>query len=134
SGDGEIVEIAAVALRRAIGGDPIGALALAEEFAGAGIDSLANGFKLVRVDIAGQAEHGGAATPPGADDALAFGVIIAMLEVARRIALAVRHGADGQHGCPPLRRRRGSGMVSGLGSDVMLRGMGQRPMWLSGRF
>jgi len=97
SGDGEVVEIAAVALSGAIGSDAIGALALAEEFPGVGIDALPDGFELLRIHVTGEAEQLRAPALPLADNALAFGVIVAVLQVPGRIALPVGHGADRQH-------------------------------------
>jgi hypothetical protein len=98
SRDGEIVQITAMALGGTIRGEAIGALTLAEEFAGVGVESQADGLELLGVHVTGEVEQLRAATVPLAYDALAFGVIVAVLQVPGRIALSVGHGADGQHG------------------------------------
>ena len=97
SGEGEVVEIAAVAPGGAIGGDAVGTPALPEKFPGEGMEALANGLEVFGLDVAGEAEKLSAAAEPAADDPLAFSVVIAMGQVPGRIAFAVGHGADRQH-------------------------------------
>jgi len=96
-GEGEVVEMAPMTLGGAIGRDAIGALALAEELAGVRVETLADGFKLLGFHRTRQSQQFGPAAPPMAHHALAFGVIVAVLQMAGRIALRIGHGPDGQH-------------------------------------
>jgi hypothetical protein len=65
----------------AIGRDAIGALSLAQEFAGPGIKALTDGFELIGLHVTGEAEHLRTAALPLTDDALPFSVIVAVLQV-----------------------------------------------------
>src|ERR1035437_6419509 len=97
SRDGEVVQISASALCAAIGGCAVGAVALPEELAAIGIEALPDGLELRRLNFAGEAEQFRSPALPLANDALAFGVVVAMLQMAGGVASSVRHGANGQH-------------------------------------
>lgn len=74
---------ASVALRGAVGCNAISTLALTEKLAAIGIDPLPNGLELFRFDYTREAEDLGTTSVPLSDDALIFGVIVAVLQVPR---------------------------------------------------
>jgi hypothetical protein len=68
-------------LSHAIRTDPVGTPALAQELARVGIKPLAQCLEGIRSHFTVDSEHLCTPPLPPADDTLAFGVIIAMLEV-----------------------------------------------------
>jgi sensor domain CHASE-containing protein len=69
--------------------DPVRAVSLAEEFAGARRQPLTNGFKVFRLDWTAESQQLCAATLPVAHHALTFGIVVTLGQVARGIAFAV---------------------------------------------
>ena len=64
-----------------VGCDAIGALPLAEELAGMGINALPDSFELIGHHLTREAEQLSPPSVPLADDALALGIIITVLQV-----------------------------------------------------
>ena len=97
SGNREVVQIPAVRTNRSIGGNPVGALPLAHEFAGSRVKPLAQSLKVLSPHVSLQTEQLCSSALPPSRDALAFGVVVAMFEVPGRISVPVGNGTDREH-------------------------------------
>ena len=69
---------------RSVGGNPIGALSLAQELSRAGLEPLAQRFEVVGSRFAIETEELRSTSVPEAPHPLAFGVVVAMLEMPGR--------------------------------------------------
>jgi hypothetical protein len=93
-------------LRRTVLSDSIRALALSNELASPWIEPLPERLEVRVLYCSLQTEHCRASPHPPAADTFAFGVIVAVLQVTRRVALSVRHGPNGEHERSARRFRR----------------------------
>jgi len=86
-----------MALRRPILGHPIGAMPWPQELSGLRVESLPNGFKLLRLHFTAQLQLVGSLAVPLAFHAFSFRVIIVLFQMSAGISGSSRHRADGEH-------------------------------------
>ena len=89
--------MASLALGHPIFTDSIRTLTLANEPAGSRIEALPDRLEILILYCSLQTEHRGATPHPSADHTFAFGVVVTVLEMARRVPRSVRHGPNRQH-------------------------------------
>src|SRR5712692_6865490 len=92
-----VIEGAALALFRAIAGNAIRAVTLAEKLSRSRVETLPCRFKILRRNLPFEPKQFSAASVPLAFDSAILVVIIALLEMALCVALPAGHGTNRQH-------------------------------------
>src|ERR1700680_287636 len=100
----EVVQMAPPALDLAVHRQAVRALPGTQPLAGHGMEALSNRLELLFLHLADETELRGAAALPVADHVLPFGVVVAVHERWRRVALPVRHRPNRQHARLPCAR------------------------------